>query len=135
MWKDMLIIVTEDDSQSGRDHVEAHRSLLILIGPHVKKGYVSHTLANFGSIMKMIFILLDLPYLNHFDATASLPRDAFTDRPDLSRIAFGPSTSGCSIPIERSNRSIAASIGRPSWNRRASTTRTTCASYTPRRCP
>ena len=36
-WKDMLIIVTEDDSQGGRDHVEAHRSLLMLIGPHVKK--------------------------------------------------------------------------------------------------
>jgi len=58
---------------------------------------VSHTLANFGSIMKMIFILLDLPYLNHFDATASLPRDAFSERPNFSRIAFGPSTSGCSI--------------------------------------
>jgi len=79
-WKDMLIIVTEDDAQGGRDHVDAHRSLLMLIGPHVKKGYVSHTQTNFGSIMKLIFTLLDLPFLNHFDASASLPYDAFTDR-------------------------------------------------------
>ena len=40
--------------------------------------------------MKMIFILLDLPYLNHFDATASLPRDAFTDRPDSSPYRVRP---------------------------------------------
>jgi len=61
------------------------RSLLMLIGPHVKRGYVSHTLANFGSIMKMIFILRRPAYLKPFRRDASLPRDAFTDRPDLSR--------------------------------------------------
>ena len=64
----MLVIVTEDDPQGGRDHVEAHRSLLMLIGPHVKRGYVSHALADFGSIMRLIFTLLGLPPLNQFDA-------------------------------------------------------------------
>jgi len=74
-WKDMLVIVTEDDPQGGRDHVEAHRSLLMLLGPHVKRGYVSHTLADFGSIIRLIFTLLGLPPLNQFDATAPLPVD------------------------------------------------------------
>ena len=83
-WKDMLVIVTEDDPQGGRDHVDAHRSILMMIGPHVRRGYVSHTLANFASIVKMIFILLDLPYLNQFDASASLPLDFFTDHPDVT---------------------------------------------------
>jgi YVTN family beta-propeller protein len=83
-WKNMLVIVTEDDPQGGRDHVEAHRSILMMIGPHVKKGYVSHAFASFGSIIKLIFVLLDLPALNQFDATASLPRDFFTDRPDYA---------------------------------------------------
>jgi DNA-binding beta-propeller fold protein YncE len=83
-WKDMLVIVTEDDPQGGRDHVEAHRSLLMVIGPYVKRGYVSHTLASFGSIMRLIFTLLDLPPLNQFDATASLPLDFFAARPDLT---------------------------------------------------
>jgi len=81
-WKDMLVIVTEDDPQGGRDHVEAHRSLLMLIGPHVKRSFVSHTLVSFGSIMRLIFTLLDLPPLNQFDATASLPLDFFSARPD-----------------------------------------------------
>ncbi len=83
-WKQMLVIVTEDDPQGGRDHVDAHRSVLMMIGPYVKKGYVSHRLASFGSIMKIIFTLLDLPYLNQFDAAASLPRDFFTDEPDYT---------------------------------------------------
>ncbi len=83
-WQKMLIVVTEDDPQGGRDHVDAHRSLLMLIGPHVKRGYVSSTLMNFGSVLKTIFTLLDLPYLNQFDATASLPHDVFTDVPDFT---------------------------------------------------
>jgi hypothetical protein len=39
-WKKMLVIVTEDDPQGGRDHFDAHRSILMMIGPYVKKGYV-----------------------------------------------------------------------------------------------
>jgi YVTN family beta-propeller protein len=89
-WKDMLIIVTEDDAQGGRDHVDAHRSVLLLISPYVKQHYVSSELMNFGSVMKMIFTILDLPYLNQFDAAASLPRDFFTDTPNLATYATLP---------------------------------------------
>ena len=49
-WKNMLVVVTEDDPQGGVDHVDAHRSVLMLAGPYVKRGYVSHTHANFGSL-------------------------------------------------------------------------------------
>jgi hypothetical protein len=83
-WKHMLILVTEDDPQGGRDHVDAHRSLLMLISPYVKKGSVSSTLVDFASIMKMIFTLLNLPCLNHFDATAAMPSDCFSHQPDFT---------------------------------------------------
>jgi YVTN family beta-propeller protein len=89
-WKNMLIIVTEDDPQGGRDHVDAHRSILLLIGPHVRRNHVSSDLMNFGSILKMIFTLLDLPYLNQFDAAASLPRDFFADQPDFTPYTMLP---------------------------------------------
>jgi hypothetical protein len=82
-WSETLVIVVEDDPQGGRDHVDAHRSVLMLIGPHVRRGYVSPTLANFGSIMRLIFTLLGLPPLNQFDAAASLPLDFVADRLDL----------------------------------------------------
>jgi YVTN family beta-propeller protein len=80
-WKDMLIIITEDDPQGGVDHVDAHRSILMMAGPYVKRGYVSHTHANFGSILKTIYNILDVPYVNHFDVTASLLQDFFTPVP------------------------------------------------------
>jgi YVTN family beta-propeller protein len=77
-WPDMLVIVAEDDPQGGRDHVDAHRSILMLAGPQVRRGYVSPTLASFGSIMRLLFLVLGLPPLNQFDAVASLPIDAFS---------------------------------------------------------
>lgn len=83
-WPEMLIIVTEDDAQDGRDHIDAHRSLLMMISPWIKKGYVSHSHANFGAILKTIYNICDIPALNQFDATATLLQDFFTDRPDLT---------------------------------------------------
>lgn len=83
-WDSMLIIITEDDAQDGRDHIDGHRSLLMLVSPWVKRGYVSQTHANFGAILKTIYHILDLPPLNQFDATASLLQDFFTDQPDLT---------------------------------------------------
>jgi hypothetical protein len=81
-WPEMLVVVSEDDPQGGRDHVDAHRSILMLAGPRVRRGYVSHTLASFGSIMRLLFLVLGVPPLNQFDATASLPLDFFARVPD-----------------------------------------------------
>jgi len=83
-WKNMLVIITEDDPQGGVDHVDAHRSVLMMAGPYVKRGYVSHTHANFGSILKTIYNILNVPYVNQFDVTASLLQDFFTPVPDYS---------------------------------------------------
>ncbi len=83
-WKDMLVIITEDDPQGGVDHVDGHRSILMMAGPYVKHGYVSHTHANFGAILKTIYNILNVPYVNHFDQTGSLLQDFFTDKPDFT---------------------------------------------------
>ena len=81
-WKKMLVIITEDDPQGGVDHIDAHRSILLMAGPWVKRGYTSHAHANFGSILKTIYTIFDIPYVNQYDATASLLQDFFTDKPD-----------------------------------------------------
>jgi YVTN family beta-propeller protein len=83
-WKNMLVIITEDDPQGGVDHIDAHRSILMMAGPYVKHGYVSHTHANFGSILKTIYTILNVPYVNQYDATATLLQDFFTDKPDYT---------------------------------------------------
>jgi hypothetical protein len=83
-WKNMLVIITEDDPQGGVDHIDAHRSILMMAGPWVKRGYVSHTHANFGSILKTIYNILNVPYVNQFDVTASLLQDFFTSDADYT---------------------------------------------------
>ena len=83
-WENMLVIITEDDPQGGVDHIDAHRSVLMMAGPYVKKGYVSHNHANFGSILKTIYNILNVPYVNQFDVTASLLQDFFTPIPDYT---------------------------------------------------
>ena len=84
-WKNMLIVVTEDDAQNGVDHIDAHRSILMLISPWVKRDYVSSVHYSFGSIFKTFWNILGLPYLNQYDAGASDLADFFTATPN-----FGP---------------------------------------------
>jgi YVTN family beta-propeller protein len=83
-WKNMLVVITEDDPQGGVDHVDAHRSILMLAGPYVKPNHVSHTHANFGSILKMIYNTLGVPYVNQYDVTSSHLSDFFTDKPNFA---------------------------------------------------
>uniref|UniRef100_UPI00321785E4 bifunctional YncE family protein/alkaline phosphatase family protein n=1 Tax=uncultured Draconibacterium sp. TaxID=1573823 RepID=UPI00321785E4 len=83
-WENMLIVITEDDAQNGVDHVDAHRSVLMLVSPWVKKDYVSHVHYSFGSIFKTFWNILGLPYLNQYDAGANDLHDFFTDTPDYT---------------------------------------------------
>ncbi len=83
-WENMLIVITEDDAQNGVDHVDAHRSILMLISPWVKKDYVSHMHYSFGSIFKTFWNILGLPYLNQYDAGANDLADFFTETPDFT---------------------------------------------------
>jgi len=82
-WKDMAIFVTEDDAQDGRDHVDAHRSLLLVISPYARRG-VSPVHTSMASTLKTFFLIFGLPPLNQYDAAASDLADMFTDQPDFT---------------------------------------------------
>ncbi|MBY0432692.1 MAG: hypothetical protein K2U26_01130, partial [Cyclobacteriaceae bacterium] len=83
-WKNMLIVVTEDDAQGGRDHVDAHRSLLMVISPYAKKNFTSHQHYSFGSIFKTFWHILGMPYLNQYDFGVNELGDCFTATPDFT---------------------------------------------------
>ena len=70
IWKDSALFVTEDDAQNGVDHVDAHRSVLLVASPWVKPGSVSHQHTSMGSITRTIDKLLGLGALNLEDALA-----------------------------------------------------------------
>jgi YVTN family beta-propeller protein len=83
-WSSMMIVVTEDDAQDGRDHIDAHRSVLQVYSPWAKRNYVGHEHYSFGSIFKTFWHVLGVPYLNQYDATAADLSDFFTNTPDFS---------------------------------------------------
>ena len=83
-WKNMAIFITEDDAQDGQDHVDAHRSILMVASPYAKKKHVGHTHYSFGSIFKTFWNILGAPYLNQYDATAADLGELFSGTPDYT---------------------------------------------------
>ena len=75
---DTLIAVVEDDAQDGADHVDAHRSVVYLVGPGVRHGTVISTRYSTVNLLKTIERLLDLPALGLNDSVA-LPMAAAFD--------------------------------------------------------
>jgi len=88
IWKDSALFVTEDDAQGGVDHVDAHRSLLLIASPWVKPGSVSHQHSSMGSITRTIDELLGLGALNLEDALAGDLTGIFAATPDLKPFTF-----------------------------------------------
>jgi hypothetical protein len=78
IWKDSLILVIEDDSQDGADHVDAHRIPAFAISPYAKRGAVIHTRYDFLSFIRTLEIAVGMDPLNLFDAVAVPMYDVFT---------------------------------------------------------
>jgi DNA-binding beta-propeller fold protein YncE len=90
LWKGALVVVVEDDPSDGVDHVDAHRSIVTLASPWVKRGYVSHTHFDVSSLHKLFAHLLGLPYNHQAIADAALPLDLFTSTPDYTPFTYLP---------------------------------------------
>jgi YVTN family beta-propeller protein len=84
-WKDTVILVEEDDSQNGLDHVDAHRSIFYAISPWAKHGgYVDHSYYTQVDALRTIEQILGLPPMNQMDAAATPMRSLFADKPNMS---------------------------------------------------
>jgi len=84
IWKESLILVTEDDAQNGPDHVDATRTVGLAIGPYVKRGAVVSDRYDQLSLLRTIEVLLGLAPLNRTDALAVPMYSIFTDQPDFT---------------------------------------------------
>jgi YVTN family beta-propeller protein len=81
-WKDTAIMVVEDDAQDGPDHVDAHRSVALVISAYNRPGVLVHEFHNTVSLIRTIELLLGMEPMNQLDATAT-PIDIFRAEPDL----------------------------------------------------
>jgi YVTN family beta-propeller protein len=81
-WRHMAIFVTEDDAGGEPDHIDAQRSVLLVISPWARRGYVSHRHTTIVSMHRTLYQIFGLPPLNMFDALANDLSDCFTTTPD-----------------------------------------------------
>jgi len=82
IWKESLVITVEDDAQNGPDHVDAHRSVALLAGGFVKKGFVDHTPYTTTSLLRTMELILGLPPMTQYDAASNSLWRCFNNTPD-----------------------------------------------------
>ena len=85
-WKSTAIVILWDDWGGFYDHVPppqldyqglGFRVPMIIVSPYAKRGYVSHTQYEFGSILKFVESTFGLPSLGTTDVRANNLTDAF----------------------------------------------------------
>jgi YVTN family beta-propeller protein len=82
-WKDTAIFVVEDDAQNGSDHVDAHRTVALVISPYTKRGVVDSTMYSTSSMLRTMELILGLQPMSQFDAAATPMYASFTAKLDL----------------------------------------------------
>ena len=86
-WDDTAFFILEDDAQAGADHVDAHRSIALIVSkyaPHDAAGgpVVDSRFYSTVSMIRTMETVLGLPPMNNNDAFASLMSTAFTGAGD-----------------------------------------------------
>jgi hypothetical protein len=114
IWNNSLILVVEDDSQNGADHVDAHRIPALAISPYTQQGAVIHNRYDQLSFLRTLEIISGLRSVNLGEALAVPLYDAVTPNPGNSAPynAIVPSVNLTGVnPATAAN--IAAAKGQP----------------------
>jgi len=86
----MAIFVIEDDAQNGPDHVDAHRTVGLVISPYARRRVVDSTMYTTASMIRTMELILGLPPLTQYDAGATPMFNSFQRRPVVT--AYNPLT-------------------------------------------
>jgi hypothetical protein len=82
-WNDTAFFILEDDAQNGADHVDAHRSMALVVSkyaPKAKDGgvFVDSRFYSTVSVIRTMETVLGLPPMNNNDAFSSMIGSEFT---------------------------------------------------------
>ncbi len=99
-WPSLALFAVEDDAQNGPDHVDAHRSVLVVASPYARRGAVDSTFYTTSSVVRSIGLILDLPPLSQYDAAATPLFNAFSPRLDSTSFVHVPSA----WPLDERNK-------------------------------
>ena len=84
IWSESAVFILEDDAQNGPDHVDAHRSVLLVASPYTKRHAVVHSMYSTSSVLRTIELILGLPPMSQYDAAAPSLWECFTATPDTT---------------------------------------------------
>lgn len=82
LWGNTAIFVVEDDAQNGADHVDAHRTVALVVSPYTKRGFIDHEMYSTSSMLRTMELFLGLPPMSQYDASALPMYNAFMPSPD-----------------------------------------------------
>lgn len=82
-WAETVVFVVEDDPQQGRDHVDAHRSVLLVASPWARRGYVSPVHYSEPNMHATIQHILGMDPMTIYDECSPPMWDVFTTEPDF----------------------------------------------------
>ena len=97
-WKNTVVFVLEDDAQDGPDHVDSHRSPLLVISAY-NTGKVFHRFANTTDVVATIEDILGLGRMSQFDHYGRPLREIWETTPDLTPYVALRS----SVPLDQKN--------------------------------
>src|SRR5262249_53201830 len=84
LWAQTAIFVIEDDAQNGPDHVDARRTVGLVISPYTKRKFVDRPQYSTVSMIRTMELILGLSPLSQYDAAARPMFNSFTDKADLT---------------------------------------------------
>jgi YVTN family beta-propeller protein len=108
LWKETAIFVIEDDAQNGPDHVDAHRTVGLVISPYTKRQFVDSTQYATVSMIRTMELILGLSPLSQYDAAARPMFNSFTATPDMTPYKHVPAQ----IDLEAKNTALAYGAAR-----------------------
>ncbi len=91
IWNQSAIFILEDDAQNGPDHVDAHRSIALVISPYTKRKFVDHTMYSTSGMLRTLELIVGLPPMTQYDAAATPMYRCFTSIPDFTPFKSLPS--------------------------------------------
>lgn len=83
-WASTAIFVVEDDAQNGPDHVDAHRTVALVISPYSRKAGVDSTMYSTSSMLRTMELILGMRPMSQFDAAATPMYRCFHPTPDTA---------------------------------------------------
>lgn len=89
-WPQLAIFVVEDDAQNGPDHVDAHRTVALVVSPYCRRGVVDSSMYSTASMLRTMELILGLEPMSQFDAAARPMYASFQVEPDLTPYVHRP---------------------------------------------